>query len=175
LITIRDRVLELPKNNLEFDENDYKNLRLPSNNCFYKEYASFAFSYGGKYLGGWRRDRLGKRDYVAEAYRNALRQSPLLKGVILVNCDYTKLKIPKNSLIYCDPPYKNTTNYKYRFCHEQFYDWCRFQSKLGHYVFVSEYYCPEDFEEVFCKRLPSSLTANTGEKLGIEKLYKVKS
>ena len=72
LIAIKDDVHLLPKNNQEFTENDYNTLKL-SDDYKYKGYAGFAFSYSGKWLGGWCRDGLNKRDYVAEAYKNASR------------------------------------------------------------------------------------------------------
>lgn len=52
LVSIRDYAEELPKNNLEFTEDDYKKLREKSNRYKHKGYAGFAFSYGGKWLGG---------------------------------------------------------------------------------------------------------------------------
>ena len=117
LISIRDHVTELPKNNLEFTENDYRMLSsipkamLRSENCEYihKGYAGFAFSYGGKWMGGWRRDKTGKRDYVNESYRNALKQSPYLQNVELSVGDYKQIETPYPSVIYCDPPYFGTT------------------------------------------------------------------
>ena len=99
LIAIRDCVVDLPKNNKEFTEDDYKQLR-KSDDYKYKGYAGFAFSYSGKWLGGWRRDGLNKRDYVNESYKNAINQSPLLQGVRLVNESYLYLQIPENSLIW---------------------------------------------------------------------------
>ena len=174
LITIRDCVLDLPKNNSEFTEEDYKQLR-KSGDYKYKGYAGFAFSYSGKWLGGWRRDRLGKRDYVNESYKNALKQSPLLQGVRLVNESYLDLRIPENSLIYCDPPYEGTTKYKDDFNHDIFWDWCRTQAKSGHTVFISEYNAPEDFECVWQKEIVSSLTKDTGSKRAVEKLFRCKA
>ena len=66
LIAIRDCVSDLPKNNNQFTEADYKALR-KSDDYKYKGYAGFAFSYSGKWLGGWCRDGKNKRDYVNEA------------------------------------------------------------------------------------------------------------
>jgi DNA adenine methylase len=171
LISIRDHVLELPKNNTEFTEDDYKLLR--KNDSKIKGYAGFAFSYGGKWLGGWRRDSIGKRDYVAEAYKNALKQSPHLQNVVLVNKNYLELEIPENSLIYCDPPYQGTTEYRDNFDHTIFWDWCRNKSKEGHIIFVSEYKAPNDFTCVWSKTIVSSLTKDTGSKVGIEKLFTI--
>lgn len=174
LISIRDCVDELPKNNLEFGEYDYQLLK-KNNNYKHKGYAGFAFSYSAKWMGGWRRDRAGKRDYVCEAYKNAVKQSPNLKGIEFVISDYRNLFIPDNSLIYCDPPYKNTTSYKDKnFDHDVFFDWCRLMRDKGHTVFVSEYSAPSDFECVWFKEINSSLTKDTGSKKGIEKLFRLK-
>jgi DNA adenine methylase len=172
LIAIRDSVLDLPKNNKEFTEDNYKQLR-KSDDYRYKGYAGFAFSYGGKWLGGWCRDGLGKRDYVKESYRNALKQSPLLQGVDFVCSNYTDLDIPPNSLIYCDPPYEGTTKFKDDFNHKVFWQWCRGMAGKGHVIFVSEYDAPEDFECMWQKEIVSSLTKDTGSKKGMEKLFRV--
>jgi DNA adenine methylase len=172
LIAIRDCVSDLPKSNREFTEDDYKKLRR-SDEYKYKGYAGFAFSYGGKWLGGWCRDGLGKRDYVNESYKNALNQSPLLQGVKFVNANYLDLEIPDNSMIYCDPPYKETTSYRDGFDHTKFWDWCRKKVKEGHTLFVSEYTAPKDFECVWQGKITSSLTKNTGANMGIEKLFRL--
>jgi DNA adenine methylase len=173
LIAIRDRILDLPQNNKQFTEDDYKQLR-KNDNYRYKGYAGFAFSYAGKWLGGWCRDSLNKRDYVNESYKNAINQSPLLRGVQLVNESYLDLQIPDNSLIYCDPPYESTTKYKDSFDHVVFWQWCREKAKEGHSIFVSEYNAPEDFECIWQKEIVSSLTKNTGSKKAVEKLFKYK-
>lgn len=171
LITIRDHVSDLPKNNREFTEPDYKKLR-ENDDYRYKSYAGFAFSYGGKWMGGWRRDSTHIRDYVNESFRNAMEQSKNLQGVILLNKSYEDLKIPPNSLIYCDPPYKRTTSYKSNFNHVNFWKWCREKVMDGHTVFVSEYNAPSDFECVWQKEIVSSLARDTGSKTGVEKLFR---
>jgi len=174
LITIRDKIDKIPKNNQEFSENDYKKLK-ENDEYEFKGYAGFAFSYSGKWLGGWCRDKTGKRDYVRESYENACKQSPLLKSVELINSDYLNLSIPDNSLIYCDPPYRNTTKYKDAFNHDIFWDWCRKKANQGHVIFVSEYDAPSDFECVWQKEGASSLTQHTGSKKAVEKLFKLKT
>lgn len=134
-------------------------------------YAGFALSYGGKFFGGWCRDKDMKRDYPGESYRNAKKQFPRLKGVEFRCCSYADLKIPDSSIIYCDPPYKGCTGYSGVFNHDHFWDWCRGKSKDGHKVFVSEYTAPGDFDCVWQKEISSSLTKNTGSKHGVEKLF----
>jgi DNA adenine methylase len=135
-----------------------------------KGYAAFALSYGGKKFGGWRRDKLGKRNYVLEAYNNAIKQFPKLIGVNFQLCHYANLIFPNNSTVYCDPPYQNTTPYSIKFDHTAFWNWIRIISKNNR-VLVSEYNAPPDFICIWQKSVPSSLTANTGSKRNIEKLW----
>ena len=137
-------------------------------------YVGFALSYGGKWFGGWCRDGQGKRNYVIEAYNNAIKQFPKLRGITFTNQSYDEMYIPPNSLIYCDPPYKNTTKYKNDFDSDKFYNWCVSKVKDGHTVFVSEYeFNYPNFIKLWEKEITSSLTQNTGSKTGIECLYKV--
>lgn len=173
LTAIRDSLDKLPKNNEEFTEKDYHNLRLCDHP--FKGYLGFTASYAGKWMGGWCRDRSGKRDYVAEAYRNALKQSPKLQGVNLVVADYRGLDIPPCSLIYCDIQYRSTTGYRVGyFDYDAFYHWCAVKAEEGHTVFLSEYSAPEEFECVWSKEISTSLTQDTGSKKGVEKLFKYK-
>ena len=119
LTSIRDCVNELPKNNLEFTEAQYKELR-KNDDYKHKGYVSFSISFGGKFMGGYSKNKRGD-DYVARAYRQAVKQSEKLQGVELINCSYDELEIPGNSIIYCDPPYENTTSYKDKFNHLAFW------------------------------------------------------
>ena len=67
-------------------------------------------------------------------------------GVLLSNLSYEEVPIEENSVIYCDPPYKETGTYLNDFDHEKFYSWLR---TLKQQVFISEYQMPNDFHEVF--------------------------
>jgi len=156
-----------------FTENDYILIRnnKESFDPAIVGYVGFALSYGGKWFGGWRRDSIGKRDYVQEAYKNLLKQAEKLKDVCFVCSSYEKLNIPENSVIYCDPPYKNTTEYSNTFDHDLFWKWCNDKVLEGHKVFVSEYEAPEDWQCVWQKEITSSLTKDTGSKKGVEKLF----
>lgn len=173
LIDIRDNLHLLPKNNEEFTEYDYKNLR-NDDSYPHKGFAGFAYSYSGKWLGGWCRDSEGKRDYVAESFRNACKQSPMLQNVKLHTKSVFELQtLSVKSTIYCDPPYRNATKYSDSFDHDKFYEWCRQKAKEGHIVFVSEYWMPEDFACVWSKEVNSSLTKDTGSKKAVERLFKL--
>jgi len=134
-------------------------------------YAATQLSYGGKWFGGYRRDKIGVRDYCKEAQNNVNKQSKNLKGVEFIHSSYQDLEIPPNSLIYCDPPYKGTTGYKDKFNHSDFWEWCRTKTKEGHQVFVSEYNAPSDFKSIYSKEVNSSLTKDTGSKKANEQLF----
>jgi DNA adenine methylase len=134
-------------------------------------YIGFALSYGGKWFGGYRRDKVGKRNYSLEAKRNLLKQAPSLVGIDFRCGDYRELSIPAGSLIYNDPPYFGTTTYDSNWLEvKYFWDWVREISK-DNQVFTSEYNAPEDFDCVWSKKVNNTLTKDTGSKQGTEKLF----
>jgi DNA adenine methylase len=71
-------------------------------------------------------------------------------------------------LIYCDPPYNNTQQYKDKFKSEPFWQWCRDKVKEGHTVFISEYSAPQDFKCIWEKKIINNLN----NKNNIERLFK---
>jgi hypothetical protein len=103
------------------------------------------------------------RDYINENIRNIQAQIPYLRRIEWQSGDYSAITIPKNSLIYCDPPYKDTTAYSTSrgFDYPLFYDWCRSKSKEGHTVFVSEYSMPLDFKPIWSKSVTVSVGNTT--------------
>jgi DNA adenine methylase len=109
-------------------------------------YAGFALSWGGKWFGRWARGKTN-RNYVDEAYRALIKQKMNLVTVQWVCSTFDKLYVPKNSLIYCDPPYAGTTRYTSDFDTKVFWEWVDKQANLGHTLFVSEYHAP-DFMKV---------------------------
>jgi len=143
-------------------------------------FIGFAMSFGGKWFGGYRRDVAGTKGCIENmktqtrrSKQNAINQSKDLKGVKFINSDYRSLDLPPNSLIYCDPPYEGTTKYKDGFNHTDFWQWCREKATEGHIVFVSEYNAPSDFECVWQKELPTTISKQEGKK-DIEKLFRRK-
>lgn len=142
-------------------------------------FVGFGCSFSGKWWGGYARGNSsnGKpRNYCNESKRNVLKQAPTLKGIKFYNLPYYELPLYPNSIIYCDPPYANTTKYKSGdFNHDKFWQWCRNKVAEGHLVYVSEYNAPKDFICVWEKKVNSSLTQNTGSKKAVEKLFTIEN
>lgn len=143
-------------------------------------YVGFNCSYSGKWFGGYAgktETKIGTiRDYQKEAFNNVKKQIAKMKEVYYCNASYVEIEIPENSIVYCDPPYANTTGYKDSFDSKSFWEWVRITSK-NNSVYVSEYVAPSDFECVWQKELKSSLSANgaSGQsKTSIERLFRLK-
>lgn len=141
-------------------------------------YIGFCCSYSGKFFGGYAgvvQTKEGERNYIDEARRNLMKQANLLSNIKFCCDSYENLIIPSNSLIYCDPPYANTTSYSTgSFDSFAFFDWCKYQKLMGNCVYISEYNAP--FTEVWNKETKSSLSANGfsgNSKMSIERLFKV--
>lgn len=141
-------------------------------------YVGFNCSYSGKWFGGFAgvvETKIGTiRNYQNEAFSNIMKQIENLKGIYLFNKKYFEVKIPKNSIVYFDPPYKNTTKYFTDFDHHFFYNYVRKLKAEGHQVFISEYEMPSDFICIWEKEIKSSLSANGksgSSKISVEKLF----
>ena len=87
-----------------------------------------------------------------------LQQLERLDLITHTNLDYAEVKIstpPQDTIIYADPPYSNTSEYKLcgnSFDYERFYQWCIDKAKQGYNVFISEYSMPQDrFKEIWSK------------------------
>lgn len=131
-------------------------------------FVGFSCSFGGKYFAGYAKNKRGD-NYASQGRSRLLKRIRSLLDVELYHCQYYDLNIPSKSVIYCDPPYRNTTGYKFDFNHDEFYQWSEDQVKKGHKVYISEYQSP--FKEVWSCKINCDLDKN-GE-TRIEKLYSV--
>lgn len=82
--------------------------------------------------------------------------------------DYRELKIPNNSTVYADPPYRGTTvnQYHVQFDYGAFEDWLE---NVDFPVFVSEYTCPRGCVEIARKETRS--LADRSNSKAIEKIF----
>ena len=142
-------------------------------------FAGYACSFGGKFFGGYARSFNTKgepRDHPNEQYRALIKRKKHLKDkkLIISNTCYKNIDIIPNSVVYCDPPYVTTTEYKTKFCHEDFYTWCENLVKEKNCsVYVSEYFVNrKGWEVVFSKKLKTNIR-DKNNSTRQEKLYKV--
>ena len=163
-------------------EEEWAEIRKDDGSIFEKSliaFVRFGCSFGADWNGGFARNvrknapdseylNRTSKSYCAQSQRNILKQLPKLKGVTFIHSSYKDLEIPPNSLIYCDPPYENTTGYKDAFNHSDFWQWCREKHTEGHKVFISEYNAPENFECVWSMEVSTTLNSS---KKDIEKLF----
>lgn len=137
-----------------------------------KAFISIGCSFGAKRWGGFARNNRGF-NFAQSCYNELIKLKPLIQNIGIHSCDYKDLAIPKRSLIYCDPPYRNTTGYGFEFNHDEFDDWCRDRVKEGHYVFVSEYNMPEGFELAWSKEVNIFLSNKSNNIKNTEKLFRL--
>jgi DNA adenine methylase len=136
----------------------------------------FLASYNGRFFDGGYAGIIKTKDgnirnYYDEAKRNILEQN--IDGIIFKEADYLELEIPKNSLIYCDIPYKDTKQYgvSKNFNHNEFWKWVKEISKEN-IVIVSEENAPEYVSCIW--EQPIKRTIDNNKRLDkVEKLFKI--
>jgi DNA adenine methylase len=161
----------VPPDNL--NENDYYRIKQDrESNPVLTAYLGYFLSFGAQFFAGFARSNRG--DPFKWAFNKAKKEFPMIKNsdIEFIHSDYEILNLPKNSIIYCDPPYAKTTKYKNKkFDSEKLWEWCRAKTKEGHKVFISEYEAPNDFEEVWAKQIKKNLSTFTDTKLTTERLF----
>ena len=142
-------------------------------------WVGFMASYNGRFFdGGFSGNNVrvkngDLRHYIDESMSDILQQVETLKDVDFRCCSYDDLQIPEKSIIYCDPPYKDTKRYNtIDFDYDKFYNWCFEQYKLGNKVFIREYNMPEFFKEVWSMEVHCNINIEKNKR--IEKLFTIK-
>lgn len=126
--------------------------------------ALFAFAatgptFGSMWCGQWAKDYEGMEGTRYRQARDAaLRDAPGLAGIKFYDGEFDAFEIPPGSLVYCDPPYSNTTEYSgavrriaaddtkstNQWKPSKFWRWCDDLIDIkGCSVYVSEYTGPE--------------------------------
>lgn len=128
-------------------------------------FAAYGCSFAGIKWSGYAQCKRGD-NYAAQTSRNLLR---VVKPAIYYQSDYLNIE-PRNAVVYCDPPYKDTAKYKGTdFDHEEFYLWCKQAARNGCIVFISEFNMPEEFEIVWER--PRRIHVSSNKRLVLERLY----
>ena len=107
---------------------------------------------------------LNRLNRLATAFTNEEK-----KRLTIGNVDFAEVEITSDSVVYCDPPYREKEGYRKakHFNHERFFEWVLRQTVP---VYVSEYAMPEEFVEVaawqkLCTMSQTSNSLRTTEKL----------
>ena len=116
----------------------------------YVAFVGFECSFGGAWWNGYvKSEHNYGRSRAKESSNTLLKQAAKLQGAQFMTSPYDKLTIPDGSLVYCDPPYVGTRQYRHqRFDHHKFWDWVR-RLSVNNTVFVSESVAPDDFTYVW--------------------------
>jgi DNA adenine methylase len=132
-------------------------------------------SWGAKWFGGYARGKYpngGNRNYTGESKRSLLNAVKNMGNVKFQCCDYKKLIINPNDVVYCDPPYVDTTSYNNEFNSEEFWDIMRKWQHIGANVFVSEYIAPNDWVCIWGKTITRNMKSRLNNPESVtEKLW----
>lgn len=134
-------------------------------------FVGFGCSFAGKWFGGYAKSE--NRNYCLNAKNSLLKKLKNIKTAKFFTYNYQELT-PHDSVIYCDPPYINTTKYDYvgNFNHELFWDVMRKWSE-NNIVLISEYTAPNDFICINEINTKTDIKNKENKKsMRIEKLFK---
>lgn len=137
-------------------------------------FVGFGCSFGGKWWGGLASNKRGD-NYCARAKRSLLKDLRGVQSATFTCLDHHDVEIPDDAIVYCDPPYANTTGYTVgQFDTNEFWRYMR-QLSNGCNVYISEESAPDDFECVWSQELTRALDYNkSNQPKKVEKLFKYK-
>lgn len=137
-------------------------------------FVGFGCSFGGKWWGGYAKDKRGD-DYCGQAKRSLLKDLSGVVNATFTCLDYKDVEIPDGAVVYADPPYANTTGYTIgQFDTNEFWDYMRQLSKRCN-VYISEESAPDDFECIWSKEKVRTLEKNDNVgRVKVEKMFKYK-
>lgn len=153
-------------------EEDYKAIREGESGPL-RGFVGIGSSYAGKFFKGYARGKDSKgnpRNYTLESKNALMREAGGLRGAKFTSMTYYEMDIPESSVVYCDPPYAETTSYQHKFDSKKFWNWCDNLNVKG--LYVSEFYAPSNWECIW--EAPSrctSLTKDTGALRAVERLW----
>ena len=140
-------------------------------------FVGFGLSYSGKWFGGYCRSK-DNRNYCLNAKNSNGKILPYIMDVDFKCCDYKDVDIPVGAMVYCDIPYKGTTQYNKKevgdFNHNKFYEWARVNSNK-YDIYISEYKenVPDDFSIVWECNSKKDIRNSENERIGtVEVLIK---
>lgn len=191
LIALLNKMKKYNFDFIEVSEEEYKDIRnnKEKHEYWYLGYVGFCFSFAGKFFDTYARGKDSKgnvRKMGKERYNNLKKQYNALQECTLFCEDFFNIKIDKvkrNSLIYLDPPYQDTSKYSKDNNIEDYTKFWDIVRKLSEkcIVLISEYNAPDDFECIY-EHTPlkislnnANLDENMTRKENIEKLWAIKN
>lgn len=151
----------------EISEQQYNELKKAESSAL-RALVGFGCSYSGKWFGGYARS--GHRNYCLNAVHSLQKKSKFLTGIEFHYRDYRDWE-PINCLVYCDPPYVNTTKiHGDSFNTDEFWNIMRKWSKHNTVV-TSEYEAPEDFTCAMEFATKTDIRGKVGKFHRTEKLF----
>jgi len=144
-------------------------------------FAGFGASFGGKFFGGyvdtawdehWQR---WTKPYLAAARTSVLKSRIPFNGATIACCDYRDHTPDADTVVYCDPPYAGTLEYRGAgaFDHGTFWQTMEEWSATGATVIVSEMQAPPNWTVLGQRERKAMLRVARGEENSVrqELLY----
>lgn len=145
-------------------------------------YAGFGASFGGKWFGGYGSTKTDRKHPNSEVCRSShdvvVRQGSIFRkeNVHFINDRFGNVTPPRESVVYCDPPYAGTTRYSTGdFNHESFYMTLCAWSDSGCFVYVSGYSMPNNVPHkvIWSKKKRNTLEKDDNSRTTTEKLFRI--
>lgn len=145
-------------------------------------FLGFGMSFGGKWFAGYtgggnpqeieevKRLRPGSQSNYIKPARNGVMKLVDHSNITVTLSSYLKIPTPRNAVIYCDPPYQQTTGYKHSFDHGEFWKTMDEWSATNQ-VFVSSEQAPSNWETIWEKQVKGTLNKNSNVQPRTEKLF----
>lgn len=141
-----------------------------------KWFAGYARGENRNYAGEARRRLARTTNYARQAHRSALSYTERFDGPVFFAANFLTCYPPESGcLIYCDPPYEDTTAYGAvpPFDHSQFWERVGWLEEQGHTVVVSEYQAPDGFSCVVEMVTKTDMHTTGGKDRRVEKLFRL--
>lgn len=148
----------------------------------YYAIVGFACSFRGKWWGGYAAPQYGTRkdgrkwssdiNNLTAAKKSILSCKAGCGDATFTCLSYDEIPITHNSVIYCDPPYRNTTGYPGtpKFDSDKFWEWAEFVSH-SNYVYVSEAEAPPNWTDIMSVTIDNVLGNGNTNTSRTEKLF----
>jgi len=134
-------------------------------------FVGFACSFGGKWFGGYAR-RNPPANFAGIGKRSVFKKMAGMMESTIIHGTYKDFT-PSGMLVYCDPPYANTTKYSMNFDSKEF--WTTMEEwSVDNTVLVSEYNAPDGWGDVLTLEHNTNFDSNRQSKqTRTEKVFKL--